>query len=98
MTVGRYGAQLAATGRFGRLLPAARDREAGGPAIAGEDDLARTRVAGTLVAPGQALVILRHSNQLELSSPNSDFIHQSNREVNTLIWGKSTNAVRYRYR
>ncbi len=52
-------AQLAAAGRLHGLLPAAGDRQAGGPATAAQHALPRTGVAGALVAPRHALVILR---------------------------------------
>ncbi len=58
MTVWGCCAQFAAAGWLDGLLPAARDREAGGPAAAAQHALPRTRVAGALVAPRHALVIL----------------------------------------
>jgi hypothetical protein len=51
-------AQLAAAGRLDGLLPAAGDRQAGGPTGAAQHALPRTGVAGALVAPRHALVIL----------------------------------------
>jgi hypothetical protein len=59
MTVWGCCAQLAAAGRLDRLLPAAGDRQAGGTAAAAQHALPRTGVAGALVAPRHALVILR---------------------------------------
>jgi hypothetical protein len=50
MTVGPNATELFAAGRLHRLLPPARDRDAGGPAVTGEHALARTRVTGTLMA------------------------------------------------
>ena len=58
VAVWRDGAELPAAGRLDGLLPAAGHSEAGGPAVAGHQALARAGVARALVTPRHALVVL----------------------------------------
>ena len=58
VAVCRDGAELPAAGWLDGPLPAAGDSKAGGPTVAGHHALARAGVAGPLVTPRHALVVL----------------------------------------